>query len=65
MADVIRAWLDETGHSKTWLADELGISRPTLYARLDDGKWDLESASKVARLVGCTIEDLCKKEGIS
>lgn len=64
MADVITAWLDKTGRSKTWLADELGISRPTLYARLEDGKWDLENACKVAKLVGCTIEDLCRKEGL-
>lgn len=63
MADVITAWLDKTGRSKTWLADELGISRPTLYARLEDGKWDLEEAHKLAQIMGCSIESLVTKEG--
>ena len=49
MADVITAWLDKTGRSKTWLADELGISRPTLYARLEDGKWDAPSRTCAGR----------------
>lgn len=62
MADAITKWLEETGQSKTWLADELGMSRPTLYARLEDGAWDLKEAYKLAQMMGCTIESLIRKE---
>lgn len=63
MAGAIAEWLEETGRSKTWLADELGMSRPTLYARLEDGKWTLEEAHKLAQIMGCSIESLVTKEG--
>ena len=62
MANAITEWLEKTGHSKTWLADELGMSRPTLYARLEDGAWDLKEARKLARMMGCTIESLIGEE---
>ena len=39
------------------------MSRPTLYARLDDGKWTLEEAHKLAQMMGCSIEELVGKEG--
>lgn len=63
MACAITEWLERTGRSKTWLADELDMSRPTLYARLDDGKWTLEEAHKLAQMMGCSIEELVGKEG--
>lgn len=31
--------LIEQGRSKTWLASQLGISRPVLYKRLNDNFW--------------------------
>ena len=62
MANAITEWLERTGRSKTWLADELGMSRPTLYARLEDGAWDLKEAHKLAKMMGCTIESLVSRE---
>jgi transcriptional regulator with PAS, ATPase and Fis domain len=31
--------LKNQGRNKTWLAKELGISRPSLYQRLSDNVW--------------------------
>ena len=63
MESTIEAWLEREGRSKAWLAGELGMSRPTLYARLEDGRWALEEARKIARLMGVTVDELAGEEG--
>lgn len=60
MANMVMEWLEKSGTSKAALADELGMSRPTLYARLERGDWSLEEAYKLASIMGCTVEQLAK-----
>ena len=53
------AWLLVEGNTREKLADEIGITRPTLNGRLS-GKtpWMWEEVRKVARLVGCSLDEL-------
>lgn len=43
--------LKEQGRNKTWLAEKLGMNRPTLYARLKDNFWKPDDVIKL-KLIG-------------
>lgn len=58
MAVKILEWMEREGMTKSRLAELLGMSRPTLYSRIEDGAWSLEDAFKLSRLIGCTVDDL-------
>ena len=62
MANLVMEWLEKTGKSKASLAEELGMSRPTLYARLERGDWSLEEAYRLAGIMGCSVEQLAKAD---
>lgn len=63
MVKAIKDYLENTpGASKSWLADELDMSRPTLYARLEDGRWTLDEAIRLAEIIGCKLDDLVVRE---
>lgn len=38
-SEKVKNQLQTQGRNKSWLADQLGISRPTLYERLEDNCW--------------------------
>lgn len=42
--------LKDQGRSKTWLAEKLGISRPTLYQKLKDNFWSVNEIITLNRL---------------
>lgn len=63
MVKAIETYLEQTpGASKAGLAEALGMSRPTLYARLEDGRWTLDEAHRLAQIIGCKLDDLVVKE---
>lgn len=62
MANLVTDWLEKSGTSKAALAERLGMSRPTLYARLERGDWSLEEAYRLAGIMGCTVEQLAKAD---
>ena len=39
--------LKDQGRNKSWLADQLGISRPTLYKKLSDNFWTIGEIIKL------------------
>lgn len=53
------AWLLKSGNTREKLADEIGITRPTLNGRLDGkSKWQFDEVVKVAQLTGCSLNEL-------
>ena len=53
------AWLIEEGHTRQLLAEEIGISRPTLADRLSGkSKWNWEEVVKVARITNSSLNEL-------
>lgn len=55
----IGAWLLEDGNTRTRLAGEVGISRPALNMRLSGrAKWNWDEVIEVARVTGCTLNEL-------
>ena len=38
-SEKVKQQLHRQGRNKSWLAEKLGMSRPTLYERLDDNCW--------------------------
>lgn len=53
------AWVLENGNTRETLADELGITRPTLRSRLDgETQWRFEEVIKIAKLTGTSIDEL-------
>ena len=53
------AWLLKEEHTKSMLAEILGMSRPTLNSRLAGrSKWTWDEAIEVAELTKCTLNDL-------
>ena len=53
------AWLLEEGHTREILADELGITRPTLADRLSGTtKWRWDEVIEVARVTNCSLDEL-------
>ena len=56
------AWLLEEGHTRDMLAQELGMTRPTLANRLSNkASWEWEEVIKVSRLVDCSLDELAGK----
>lgn len=54
----IGAWFLE-GNTREQLADELNISRPALNSRISGkAKWSWEDAVNIARVTGCTLNEL-------
>ena len=63
MNDIINeklgAWLLVNGNTRSKLAEEIGISRPTLNTRLaGKSNWEWEEVIRIAKTVGCTLNDL-------
>ena len=53
------AWLLESGNTREKLADEIGITRPTLNGRLDGkSKWLWDEVIEVARITHCSLNEL-------
>ena len=53
------AWLLKEGHTREILAQNIGISRPALLARLNgSSKWTWDEVIKVAEIVGCDLNEL-------
>lgn len=53
------AWLLQNGNTREVLAQEIGITRPTLATRLNgESKWNWEEVVEVARITGCTLDEL-------
>lgn len=53
------AWLIEDGHTREMLAQEIGITRPTLSGRLNgDSKWNWDEVIEIARLTDSTLNEL-------
>lgn len=53
------AWLLKPGNNRVKLAEEIGITRPTLNGRLDGkSKWQFDEVVKVAQLTGCSLNEL-------
>lgn len=53
------AWLLKSGNTREKLAEEIGITRPTLSGRLDGkSKWQFDEVVKVAQLTGCSLNEL-------
>lgn len=55
----VGAWLLMSGNSRENLANEIGISRPTLASRLSGkSKWNWDEVVKLAKIVGCTLDEM-------
>lgn len=55
------AWLLVDGHTRDQLAKELGMTRPTLFNRINGtAKWEWEEVVKVSKLVGCSLDELAE-----
>ena len=55
----VGSWRLEKGNSIVKLAKELGMSRPTLYTRLEGAtKWRWDEVLRIAELCNCTLDEL-------
>ncbi|MBQ9002171.1 MAG: helix-turn-helix transcriptional regulator [Eggerthellaceae bacterium] len=56
------AWLiEDKSHTRNKLAEELGMTRPTLQNRLNGtSKWEWEEVVRVSQLTGCTLNELAE-----
>ena len=53
------AWLLMTGNSREKLADEIGITKPTLASRLSGNSgWKWEEVVKVSQITGTSLNEL-------
>ena len=53
------AWLIANGNTREKLAEEIGISRPTLNGRLSGkSKWEWDEVIEVARITGTSLNEL-------
>ena len=53
------AWLLKEGHTQALLAEEIGISRPTLSGRLSGkSKWIWEEVLQISRITGASLDEL-------
>lgn len=53
------AWLLVNGNTYQKLADEIGITRPTLASRLDgESKWKWEEVIKISHVTGASLNEL-------
>lgn len=59
----VGAWLLGEGNTRERLAEELGISRQSLAARLNgSAKWNWEEVVDLAELVGASLDELAGME---
>ncbi len=59
MKERIGAWLMEPGHTKTLLAEQLGISIGTLANRLKSAHdWSWTEIQDLTKVLSCTADDL-------
>lgn len=59
----VENFLSKTNSTKGTLANHIGISRSTLYEKLDGNRpWLLDEAITLSELMGCTIDDLLNAE---
>ena len=59
----VENYLDNNNVTKGALASHIGISRSTLYEKLDGNRpWLLDEAIVLSELIGCTIDDLVNKQ---
>lgn len=59
----VENYLDNNNVTKGALANRIGISRSTLYEKLDGNRpWLLDEAIALSELIGCTIDDLVNKQ---
>lgn len=49
---VVRQAADKRGVKYSYIADRLGLSRQVFYSRLEDGRWKLDEALKVMKMLG-------------
>lgn len=61
--DLIRQFLAERGKSKEWLAAELNLSLATVTRVLAGRAPRAETLVKLAKLMGCRMEDLLAPDG--
>ncbi len=55
------AWLLIKGNTRDKLAEELGMSRPTLRNRINGtAKWEWEEVVKISALTGCSLNELAE-----
>ena len=55
------AWLLKDGNTRDQLAQELGMTRPTLATRLNGtSRWEWEEVVKVSRLTSCSLDWLAE-----
>lgn len=53
------AWLLATGNTREKLADEIGITRPTLASRLNgDSKWNWDEVIRVSKITNTSLNEL-------
>lgn len=53
------AWLLVNGNTREKLAEEIGITRPTLNGRLDGkSKWMWDEVIEISRITGCSLDEL-------
>lgn len=53
------AWLLINGNTRDKLADEIGITRPTLASRLKgESKWNWDEVIQVARITDTSLNEL-------
>ena len=49
-SDKIIGAIEKQGRKKTWLAEQLQVSRPTLDARLNDDNWNAIEITRLKQL---------------
>lgn len=49
---IVRKYADEQGIKYSYLADHIHMSRQLFYSRLEDGRWKLDEALVIMKLLG-------------
>lgn len=49
-SDKVIGAIEKQGRKKTWLAEQLRLSRPTLDARLNNDNWDADDITRLKQL---------------
>ena len=60
--DKLNEYQKKTGASKTWISEQLGISKQRLYAIVNSNNMMLDVALKFALFLNCDIKDLIEYE---
>ena len=69
LANLIRQTIKSSGYKKTWIADQLGVTRQGFDKMLDKQTFSLDDANKILSIIGCelstnisVIKKICKNE---